>query len=103
MNTIVDQISEFIRLQGDKLELNEMVPLVEIEEIFKYEGYEMEELDDNINGWQIDFWYSFEHVGKARYTVSGSLWYGNFKIYKNEKNTAEKGNKEAQASLEPES
>lgn len=82
MNTSLDKLREFIILQGETLELSEMIPISDIQDLFELEGYQLEELNDNTNGWSIDFWYYFKHSEKARYCVSGSLWYGDFKIYK---------------------
>lgn len=89
MNTIMilDEISRFIHNQGDELNLEEMIPLDQIRKVFEKQGYKWEDLKDdgNLNGWSVDFWYYFSHPEKIRYCVSGSLWYGGFKIYKNAK------------------
>lgn len=90
MNTmmILDEINGFIHNQGEELSLEQMIPVGTIEELFEAQGYEMEDLGDNTNSWSIDFWYWFSHKKdptKARYCLSGSLWYGNFKIYQDAK------------------
>lgn len=82
MTVVTDEIREFIISQEEKMKIS-MIPISEIQDIFESQGYELEDLDDNTNGWSIDFWYYFKHPEKARYCVSGSLWYGDFKIYKN--------------------
>lgn len=82
MTVLIDEIREFIISQEGEMKIP-MTPISKIEEIFESQGYEMEDLDDNTNGWEIDFWYYFKHPEKARYCLSGSLWSGGFKIYKN--------------------
>lgn len=88
MTTQLDEIREFIFSQKDRLDIEPMVPLYQIERQFKSQGYTRSIGDDgDTNGWQVDFWYTFCHPEKPHYTVSGSLWYGDFKIERDEKNT----------------
>lgn len=42
---------------------------------------EFEVEGDEINGWQVDFWYTINCLGN-RLTLSGSLHYGDFKLTK---------------------
>lgn len=34
------------------------------------------------NGWQIDFWEYFDHPELGEWMLSGSLWYGDYKLIK---------------------
>jgi hypothetical protein len=72
-----------LNLQGN-LTLNlDMMPLSVIEKALEEIGFEkLEDEERNTNGWEIDFWYEYYHPGYTEYTVSGSLWYGDFKISK---------------------
>lgn len=84
MNTILDEIGDFIGKQGDELKLEHMVPISSIEDTFNDKGYmhiPNEEYGDT-NGWEVGFSYHFQHETLAPYTIHGSLWYGNFKICK---------------------
>jgi hypothetical protein len=59
-----------------------MIPISVIEEMLKQEGFDDLELDnDNINGWQGDFWYYFKHPEKGMYCLSGSLFNGEFRFW----------------------
>ena len=53
-----------------------------IREDFESLEFEMEEFEDNINGWSVDFQYYFNHVEHGKFCLFGSLWYGKFKIIK---------------------
>ena len=56
----------------------------EVETILVGEGFNELELNgDEINGWQVDFWYKFSNPEKGDYTLSGSLFYGGFALSKN--------------------
>lgn len=90
MTTELDEIRKFIIDQGERLNMS-MCPLDSIEEVFRSQGYEREDTDNPLNGWEVSFWFSFSHPTKARYSISGSLWHGDFKIYKDEENTIEEG------------
>lgn len=60
----------------------DMLPIDYYEDLFKESGYEIEDLEDNTNGWSVGFWYYFTREGKPKIMLSGSLWYGGFKITK---------------------
>lgn len=53
-------------------------PIKEIEIILKELGVDTEVVDSDTNGWEVDFWYTYEN----KYELSGSLHYGNFKFRK---------------------
>lgn len=60
-----------------------MKPVSDIKKMFEEVGYYQLELDgDETNGWQVDFWYKFARPDQPTVTLSGSLWYGNFKFTK---------------------
>lgn len=88
MNPSLDVISDFLEKQEEDLYIP-MIPLHEIEGVFEKHGYKREEEENPLNGWEISFWYTFSHPTKTRYTIGGSLWYGDFKIYKDEEDTTE--------------
>ncbi|HEX8586107.1 MAG TPA: hypothetical protein VF680_17075 [Allosphingosinicella sp.] len=53
------------------------------EELEKGYGFQIpERTGDETNGWQVDFWYKFNHPYKGQYQLSGSLAYGRFKFSK---------------------
>lgn len=67
-------------------ESNEMV-FIQIDSIeniktdMENEGYEMEEWSNGYNnGWEVSFWLYFKHKTKKRLVLSGSLWYGSYKL-----------------------
>ncbi len=58
-----------------------MMPLSDVENILKKLGFEeIEEYDSN--GWEIDFWWEWEHHKYGKWMFSGSLWSGNFNFKK---------------------
>jgi hypothetical protein len=75
------QIANMIALKKEELKIP-MTPLSKVEEAFKELGFKGVELETN--GWEVDFWQSFFHPEHGVYGVTGSLWSGNFKIYKDE-------------------
>lgn len=89
MTTELDEIREFIIDQSESFSIC-MRPLTEIEGVFENLGYEKEYEENPLNGWEVSFWYHYIHPTRPRYTVTGSLWYGEFKIYKDEKDITEK-------------
>ena len=51
------------------------------QEILKDLGYIF--YDTDVNGWQVDFWQYFQNEDKTKkLCLSGSLWFGNFKLTK---------------------
>ena len=56
-------------------------PLKTYQEILKDLGYIF--YDTDVNGWQVDFWQYFQNEDKTKkLCLSGSLWFGNFKLTK---------------------
>lgn len=48
---------------------------------FSDSKYEFVELDDWVNGWQLDYWaYIFKDEEYTGYLIEGSFWYGTCKI-----------------------
>ncbi len=75
-------IREFMMSQNlDSCELNEIVPVMEIDTFLESFGYEMRDLDhDNINGFDVDFWYYWDKEDCPSICYHGSLWYSNCKL-----------------------
>ena len=46
-------------------------------------GIDVNKDDMDLNGWQCDYWISFNHRGK-RWSLYGGAWYGNATIEKHE-------------------
>ena len=77
------QIIEFINSEDKILKFSEMLPIKVIEDILVRQGFNGLDLNgDETNGWQVDFWYNFNHPEKGKYTLSGSLHYGDFTLTK---------------------
>jgi hypothetical protein len=76
----IDVIDDF--LHNGKEVVIDMEPIDGIEKILQSRGFDMEELDDNTNGWDVDFWYDFVDEFNTKIQLSGSLWYGGFKLTK---------------------
>lgn len=82
-----DKIKKFINNNSEKTLDVEMLGIAEYEKILKEEKYERHENNgDETNGWQVDFWYNFSHIDDStiQLCLSGSLFYGNFKLTKDE-------------------
>lgn len=79
--TLQDEINIFLT-QEDKTRELLRYPISTIKDALEEEGYIMEDLDDNTNGWDVDFWYYFNKEGSPRVTLMGSLWYGDYKLVK---------------------
>lgn len=73
------QIEVLIAKAIRKIELP-MTPIRDVEKALEKFGYEMEDLDGNTNGWEVDFWYWFKAENKPRLCLSGSLHYGKFTL-----------------------
>ena len=58
-------------------------PLEEINKILISLGFESIEYDKN--GWQVDFWWYFEHKVHGIFCLAGSLHYGGFTFSKTNK------------------
>lgn len=71
----MNNIKEFIERKDYKESLQlEIKPLSEYTKYLETLGFEVE--DQDINGWQVDFWITFE----GNLNLSGSLYYGNYKL-----------------------
>lgn len=69
--------------KGEEFEFEEMLPIDDIQTILVELGFEGTHLEgEESNGWYVDFWYTFNHPEKGEYELSGSLWYGEFKLRK---------------------
>ena len=54
-----------------------------LKEVLSELSYEMDDLvGEETNGWQIDFWYGFSNKEGKTLCLSGSLFYGDFKLTK---------------------
>lgn len=61
----------------------EMQPIEGIDKAFEELGFdEYEGTGDELNGWEVDFWYNHKHPVHGMFTLSGSLFYGEWKIRK---------------------
>ena len=57
------------------------IPVGLIDEIIKDAGFEL--IESDINGFQVDFWNTYKKNDKV-FVLSGSLYYGDFKLTKKE-------------------
>lgn len=60
----------------------QIIPIDTYSKILEDFGYEMEELEDNLNGFSVDFWYYYKNKENNRLCLGGSLWYGNYSLSK---------------------
>lgn len=79
MNSIKDIIIKFIDSEGTELNLP-MVPIDNIDEVMKELGFTDND-DYDLNGWECTFWKSYSKNG-LKLTFNGSLYYGQFKVWK---------------------
>ena len=78
------KIQDFIKSGEKELKFDFMLPIQCVEEALSEIGFDNLELDgDELNGWQVDFWYKFKSSEYGNYTLSGSLHYGDFSLKKN--------------------
>lgn len=76
-------INSVLEEKVESVTLPYMVPIRDFERVLKSLGFkELELTGDEINGWQIDFFYYFKHPKKGKYLLHGSLHYGDFKFTK---------------------
>jgi len=76
-------IQDFIKSGEQEFKFQQMMPIRDIEDILKEIGFEDLELSgEETNGWQIDFWYTFQSSEYGVYELSGSLHYGDFQLIK---------------------
>lgn len=74
------------RLDDPTVEIVEVpfVPINDISTILE-ENLGFDELDldgEETNGYSVDFWYTYNHKTRGKYSLNGSLWYGNFSMEK---------------------
>lgn len=73
-------IQNFLYSDRESIPLN-YYPLKNYQEILKDLGYTF--YNSDINGWQVDFWQYFQNEDETKkLCLSGSLWFGNFKLTK---------------------
>lgn len=76
-----EKIEEFIK--SDKVELKlDLLPIDKYNKILSDLGWNRDDVDTN--GWQVDFWVSFEKEDVEDFTLdlSGSLFYGDYCLSK---------------------
>jgi hypothetical protein len=79
-----ETIKKFLASGEGRLKLETMIPISEMDSLMQEFGYDELETDgDETNGWQIDFWYTWNKKDRYSYTLSGSLFYGGFVLSKN--------------------
>lgn len=63
-----------------------MIPIEEFEKILK-ENFQIDTdtLEEDVNGWQVDFWYYYKIKENIFLVLSGSLYYGKFNIFLEER------------------
>lgn len=57
-------------------------PLQVITECLESKGFLHNPDKSDSNGWQIDFWEYYNHPELGEWCLSGSLWYGDYKLAK---------------------
>ena len=76
-----DIIQNFLNTDRESI-LLQFYPIDTYTEILKDFGYEMEDLEDNLSGFSVDFWYYYKNKEGNRLCLGGSLWYGDFALSK---------------------
>lgn len=76
-----DIIQNFLNTDRESISL-QFYPIDTYTNILKDFGYEMEDLEDNLNGFSVDFWYYYKNKEGNRLCLGGSLWYGDFALSK---------------------
>ena len=66
-------------LKGDKAEM--LIPFGIAEDILAKAGFIFDGSEMETNGWQVDYWINMVKDNDT-YKVSGSMYYGDFKIQK---------------------
>lgn len=59
-----------------------ITPLGDIEKWLTDIGFVREENENPLNGWQVDFFYYYNHSIYGRWILMGGLWYGDYKFCK---------------------
>lgn len=79
---IHETISEFLLTNENSVDLP-FAPISIIEAELGKLGFDITgEVGADTNGWQVDFWYYYNHSDFGRFYLEGSLWYGDFKLVK---------------------
>ena len=76
-----DIIQNFLNTDRESISL-QFYPIDTYTNILKDFGYEMEDLEDNLSGFSVDFWYYYKNKEGNRLCLGGSLWYGDFALRK---------------------
>lgn len=76
-----DIIQNFLNTDRESISL-QFYPIDTYTNILKDFGYEMEDLEDNLSGFSVDFWYYYKNKEGNRLCLGGSLWYGDFALSK---------------------
>ena len=77
------KVLEFLGNAEEEFIKIDMAPLSELEELLTELGFEKGEFD--CNGWQYDFWLYMKSGTFGDVCISGSAYYGNYTIMKEEK------------------
>jgi hypothetical protein len=81
-NETKELILSVIKGEVDSVKLP-MIPIDDVITLLQEKSYidKDDSGDYDSNGWQVDFWLQF-HINESIYTLSGSLWYGQYKFFK---------------------
>lgn len=84
---LILELQDFFNNDIKKMSLP-MIPIKDIENILESEfSFGKSELDTN--GWQVDFWNYMYSEKNGKICISGSLYYGDFQISKEDKDKNE--------------
>ena len=74
-NKLIQQAAQILESSGDELKEVSFprTAMHNVKSALEEIGYTMDYIDDNTNGWDVDFWYDFSK-GTTELTVSGSVW-----------------------------
>lgn len=78
--SLEEMLLEFIKSSETELKLP-CLTVHDYDKVLKNIDYEAEPFDD-INGWQVDFWFYWKHKELPKLTLSGSLYAGKYKLTK---------------------
>lgn len=59
-----------------------MTPIDTVNDLMAELGFAHLSGEGDSNGWEHDFWEYYRHPDYGKFCLSGSLWYGNFRIRK---------------------
>jgi len=77
------KIKSFVESGEETLSFDDvLIPVGIIEDIMKDMEFTFEMDGEETNGWQVDFWYYFNHPAFGKYCYQGSLFYGEAKLRK---------------------